>query len=57
MTAERRRRYNARVQGKEDIIDDLGAIALLDDENPPSGKAFAITLAVVAIVFIACLAL
>ena len=57
MTAERRRRYNVRVQGKEDIIDDLGVIALLDDDDPPSGKAIAITLAVVAIVFIVCLAL
>ena len=57
MTAERRRRYNVRVQGKEDIIDDLGVIALLDDGDPPSGKAIAITLAVVAAVFIVCLAL
>ena len=57
MTEERRRRYNVRVQGKEDIIDDLGVIALLDDGDPPSGKAIAITLAVVAAVFIVCLAL
>ena len=57
MTEERRRRYNVRVQGKEDIIDDLGVIALLDDDDPPSGKVIAITLAVVAIVFIVCLAL
>lgn len=46
-----------RVQGKEDIIDDLGAIALLEDGNPPSGKAVAITLAVVAVIFLVCLAL
>ena len=45
------------MQGKEDIIDDLGVIALLDDDDPPSGKAIAITLAVVAAVFIVCLAL
>ena len=57
MTEERRRRYNVRVQGKEDIIDDLGVIALLDDDDPPSGKAIAITLAVVAAVFLVCLAL
>ena len=57
MTAERRRRYNVRVQGKEDIIDDLCGVALLDDDDSPSGKAIAITLAVVAVVFIVCLAL
>lgn len=45
------------MQGKEDIIDDLGVIALLEDGNPPSGKAVAITLAVVAVIFLVCLAL
>ena len=45
------------MQDREDIIDDLGVIALLEDDNPPSGKAIAITLAVVAAVFLVCLAL
>ena len=46
-----------RVHDKEDIIDTLGGIALLDDESPPSGKAITVTLAIVAVVFIVCLVL
>ena len=57
MTWERRRRYNVRVQDKEDIIDLLGGVALLDDPKEPSSKAIAITLAVIVAVFAVCLAL
>ena len=57
MTAERSRRYTIRVNGNEDMIDDLCCLALLEDSKQPSGKAIAITLAVIAVVFIVCLAL
>lgn len=57
MTAERRRRYTIRVNDNEDMIDDLCCLALLEDSKQPSGKAIAITLAVIAVVFIVCLAL
>ena len=57
LTAERRRRYNVRVHDEEDIIDDLGMIVLLEDENPPSDKAICIVLVAIVIVFVVCLAL
>lgn len=57
MTAERRRRYNVRVQDREDIIDDLCGFSLLDDDDSPSCNWFAIAFVVVAVIFIACLVL
>lgn len=57
LTAERRSRYNVRVQDKEDIIDDLCGFGLLDDDDSPSCNWFAIVFVVVAVCFIACLVL
>ena len=57
MTAERRRRYNVRVQDRDDIIDELCGFSLLDDEDSPSCNWFAIAFVVVAVFFIACLVL